>query len=354
VGTFGYMPPEQLDGRAVVGSDLFALGATLIFALSGLAPGLIEKENLSLNFRPYVQISEGLADWLQILTHPDFKQRFATAEDALEALYQRNTPKFVPATQAKKPWLAIAAASVLSLGLLFAMNPFLQSHFQAGGTSTVSGRIHDARATVKTLPVQQPRFWIRDQRTGKRIKAPVDYQQGQFQIRGLPAGDYGLNIAFDTNPQNPLQYPGDLRAWSEFEIKAGQAPPQLDLALIQLLHLTSPIDNNRPWSEWGQQCEGGAHLPAVPEFQWQSLGPGVVYDYQLSEESCSGSNTETPSKLLFSGSTAQTLLKLKLSPNQPQHYYKLRLEARQEGIKIARLRLHGPQDHDWDFKFKLP
>jgi serine/threonine protein kinase len=37
VGTRGYMPIEQFEGRAVPGSDLYALGATLVFALSGRA-----------------------------------------------------------------------------------------------------------------------------------------------------------------------------------------------------------------------------------------------------------------------------------------------------------------------------
>ncbi|HBE34384.1 MAG TPA: serine/threonine protein kinase, partial [Cyanobacteria bacterium UBA11368] len=31
VGTYGYMPPEQFGGRAVPASDLYSLGATLIY-----------------------------------------------------------------------------------------------------------------------------------------------------------------------------------------------------------------------------------------------------------------------------------------------------------------------------------
>jgi len=38
VGTSGYAPPEQLWGRAVPASDLYALGATLIHLLTGTAP----------------------------------------------------------------------------------------------------------------------------------------------------------------------------------------------------------------------------------------------------------------------------------------------------------------------------
>ncbi|MBT8487236.1 MAG: serine/threonine protein kinase [Gemmatimonadetes bacterium] len=38
VGTFGYMPPEQLLGQAGPTSDLYAVGATLLHALTGRAP----------------------------------------------------------------------------------------------------------------------------------------------------------------------------------------------------------------------------------------------------------------------------------------------------------------------------
>lgn len=35
VGTYGYMAPEQLRGSARPASDLFALGGTLLYLLSG-------------------------------------------------------------------------------------------------------------------------------------------------------------------------------------------------------------------------------------------------------------------------------------------------------------------------------
>lgn len=37
VGTYGYMAPEQLRGAARPASDLFALGGTLLYLLSGMA-----------------------------------------------------------------------------------------------------------------------------------------------------------------------------------------------------------------------------------------------------------------------------------------------------------------------------
>ncbi|MDB9343696.1 serine/threonine-protein kinase, partial [Nodularia spumigena CS-586/05] len=38
VGTYGYMPPEQFGGRTVPASDLYSLGATLIYLITGKHP----------------------------------------------------------------------------------------------------------------------------------------------------------------------------------------------------------------------------------------------------------------------------------------------------------------------------
>ncbi|MEZ0368659.1 MAG: serine/threonine protein kinase, partial [Candidatus Sericytochromatia bacterium] len=351
VGTFGYMPPEQLDGRAVPGSDLFGLGATLIFALSGLDPALIEKENLSLNFRPYVQVSEGLAQWLEKMTHPDWKQRFQSAQEAREALFDRhNRRKDAPAgrkTQSRFLLMLASAAVIIGLGL------------GLGGMLWLSGRVSSPPALTGSLslagqksglPTIEPRFWIVEQGTGQRVKPKVAYNQGQFKIQGLAPGSYGMNVAFDTNAANPIQYPGDLRAWSEFELKAGQAPPELQLDLIQLLHLTAPVDNNSQLAGWGQHCSGGSDLNGPAAFSWEGLGEGVSYDYQLLQVSCASADQAST---VASGSISQTSLKLKLPPSPADSYYRFQLEARRDGHKIGRLRTHGSDDHDWDYNFRV-
>ena len=51
VGTYGYMPPEQFGGRAVAASDLYSLGATLIYLASDF---------ISINFFSNSQFSEYL------------------------------------------------------------------------------------------------------------------------------------------------------------------------------------------------------------------------------------------------------------------------------------------------------
>jgi serine/threonine protein kinase len=86
VGTYGYMPPEQFGGRAVPASDLYGLGATLIYLVTGVHPAELPQEDLRINFEPKIAISSDFVDWLQWMTEPDLNSRLTTADRALQRL----------------------------------------------------------------------------------------------------------------------------------------------------------------------------------------------------------------------------------------------------------------------------
>lgn len=86
IGTQGYMPIEQFEGRPVSGSDIYALGLTLIHLLSGKDILNIEKEGLYLDFRPTVNISESFALVIEKMIEPDWKKRFQNTEDLKKSL----------------------------------------------------------------------------------------------------------------------------------------------------------------------------------------------------------------------------------------------------------------------------
>ncbi|QIZ70546.1 serine/threonine protein kinase [Oxynema aestuarii] len=86
VGTYGYAPMEQFGGRTVPASDLYALGATLIHLLSGIAPADLPQADLRFQFRDRISASEGLICWLEKMTEPSVERRFASAREAKEAL----------------------------------------------------------------------------------------------------------------------------------------------------------------------------------------------------------------------------------------------------------------------------
>ena len=103
VGTLGYMSPEQLRGRVVSASDLYSLGCSLIFLLTGKLPTDLPQKRMKLDFRSQVNISSHLADWLDKLLEPAVESRFVSASAALTALKSRRGNIFRTAnTQAIK------------------------------------------------------------------------------------------------------------------------------------------------------------------------------------------------------------------------------------------------------------
>ncbi len=86
VGTYGYMPPEQFGGRCVEASDLYSLGATLIFLITGLHPTELPQKDLQIQFRQTANFSEEFADWLEWMTEPSLSQRYKSTEEAIKAL----------------------------------------------------------------------------------------------------------------------------------------------------------------------------------------------------------------------------------------------------------------------------
>jgi hypothetical protein len=90
VGTFGYMPLEQYEGRATPTSDLYALGGTLIYLLTHRAPHELPRRGMRVDFRRFVNVSDELAEIIERMVEPDPEARFAKAEDVLAALDGRS------------------------------------------------------------------------------------------------------------------------------------------------------------------------------------------------------------------------------------------------------------------------
>jgi serine/threonine protein kinase, bacterial len=103
IGTPGYMPSEQAAGRPVYSSDLYSLGITTIYLLTGKQPQELETDSRTgeIVWRQHaLNISPTLAGVIDraIAYHP--RERFATAREMLEALQGVvNFPPTVPYIQ---------------------------------------------------------------------------------------------------------------------------------------------------------------------------------------------------------------------------------------------------------------
>ncbi len=86
VGTIGYMPPEQLFGKASPSSDLYSLGATIIFLLTGKEPAEFELDKMRLDYHGFVKIPVPLRNLLDRMINPDVKTRINSARKVLGIL----------------------------------------------------------------------------------------------------------------------------------------------------------------------------------------------------------------------------------------------------------------------------
>ncbi len=87
IGTPGYMPSEQSNGNPDFRSDIYAVGIIGIQALTGIFPVQLPKDNTGeILWRNQAQVSPELADIIDKMVRYDFRQRYQSAELALQAL----------------------------------------------------------------------------------------------------------------------------------------------------------------------------------------------------------------------------------------------------------------------------
>jgi serine/threonine protein kinase len=89
IGTPGFMPMEQMSGRPMYPSDIYSLGLTAIYVLTGKMPEEIESDPSTgdINWQPYAQnISTQLIDVLNKAIQPSAKDRYPNAQAMLDAL----------------------------------------------------------------------------------------------------------------------------------------------------------------------------------------------------------------------------------------------------------------------------
>ncbi|MFB8787332.1 MAG: ankyrin repeat domain-containing protein [Potamolinea sp.] len=122
VGTYGYMAPEQFRGQAVPTTDLYGLGATLLFLLTHRSPAELPTDRLKIDFRSRVQISEDFADCLEKMLDPDVEERFSSAKEALEVL--RGKRIIVGKSASSSGWKGLGILLIATVATVSVVNSF--------------------------------------------------------------------------------------------------------------------------------------------------------------------------------------------------------------------------------------
>ncbi|MBR8840963.1 MAG: protein kinase [Stigonema ocellatum SAG 48.90 = DSM 106950] len=119
IGTPGYMPSEQANGEPKLSSDVYALGIICLQALTGINPDPRSGGKLPTHpdtgeivWRDRVKVSPKLANILDKMVRYDFRQRYYSASEALQAV-----SGLLPPSPPRKTLMGvgIAAAVVISI-----------------------------------------------------------------------------------------------------------------------------------------------------------------------------------------------------------------------------------------------
>ena len=95
IGTSGFAPPEQMALRPVYASDIYALGVTTIFLLTGKTPNSLgyDQINGEILWRPQVNVSDWFGEVLEKMLEVSVRHRFQSAQELLAALKTKKTDK---------------------------------------------------------------------------------------------------------------------------------------------------------------------------------------------------------------------------------------------------------------------
>lgn len=112
-GTPGYMPGEQAKGQPTFPSDIYAVGIIAIQALTGINPypgGFpTNPQTGEIVWRTHAQVSPKLANIIDKMVRYDYRQRYHSANEALQAV-KALSPKSVP----RKVWLGLGVLVVIT------------------------------------------------------------------------------------------------------------------------------------------------------------------------------------------------------------------------------------------------
>ncbi|MFN4876421.1 MAG: protein kinase domain-containing protein, partial [Aphanizomenon sp.] len=88
IGTPGYMLLEQQRGKPQLSSDIYAVGIIAIQAITGLLPDKLEEDIKTgeIIWSKYANVSPKLATVLDKMVSYDFRKRYPTAKEALQAV----------------------------------------------------------------------------------------------------------------------------------------------------------------------------------------------------------------------------------------------------------------------------
>jgi serine/threonine protein kinase, bacterial len=196
VGTAGFAPPEQMAMRPVFASDIYAVGVTCLYLLTGKSPKDLgtDPQTGEITWERWVTVSEPFAKVIKTMLEVSVRHRYKTANEVLAAL------ELVPYTE------SLAQSMIAS------------SLDKGGGNSSF----------MITSPATKIGMGERGDRT--------HIDRTSRQATPAPTPPPGSNLAGAMNYQAPQNYGADKNRWTappaKQQVAAKKPTPKLDANAI--------------------------------------------------------------------------------------------------------------------------
>lgn len=125
IGSPGYTPKEQAEGRPTLASDIYALGIIAIQALTGSIPTQTDPRTSQIIWTKPPSVSDEFAAILNRMININATKRYQTASELLSAL----TPTKISYPPKKPNSALLIPATILALGLTCAIILGIYRHF---------------------------------------------------------------------------------------------------------------------------------------------------------------------------------------------------------------------------------
>ncbi|GAX34537.1 serine/threonine protein kinase [Nodularia sp. NIES-3585] len=246
IGTPGYMPTEQGQGKPRPNSDIYSLGIIAIQALTGVpAVELQEDPNTGeLLWQHLANVNYRLAAVLTKMVHYHFKDRYQSASEALQACLSTTNPVFIPATPPETPdnsqlsphkTVAVAPANPVAAKPVRQEShkpdpwPFLIGLFLAGGAAALATNVYPSMRNLAA------NFTGNNTATDKCLAVVA----GNSNVRSEPSSINSDTVLQTVGDNTGFEVTGKRtkRGWVEVKTNSG------DLAWAHL----DVITNNEQW-----------------------------------------------------------------------------------------------------------
>ncbi|WP_204103381.1 MULTISPECIES: serine/threonine protein kinase [Spirulina sp. CCY15215] len=280
IGTPGFMPSEQSIGRPVFSSDLYSLGLTAIYLLTGKVPQALTTDPLTgeIVWRELaLNISPSLGDILDKTVKSHARDRFSTAREMLAALQSGNVP--ISPTVTSVPPVPIPAIQTPSATIAVAPTPALK---QNSNSAIISSLIIGGLACVGIiagLVLTRPSAVESEQ--NNRSEVENSQQNSQSEL----ANQSQSELANQSQPESSVSPPSNL---SEQPTLTQPIPnqPNSNPPITTNPSLSNNVQNNSNFSDRPDPKETVARYYSYInseqyESAWQMLPSSIRNDTRL-------------------------------------------------------------------------